>query len=255
MAILHIFSRNRRDKEPLGDTINRIKNGETTLKDTLIDDYKPFIIKVVSKTTGKYVELENSDEFSIGLMAFNEAIECYDVNKSPNFLSFAETVIKRRVVDYVRKNHKNSKVYPLTYFQSSEDDEKNTFEERYLKVDASSLFDNIEMKEELAAFTKRLGEFNIELMDLVKASPKHLDSKQLSIKIARTLAENNDLSEKLERKKTVPMVDLLKLIKVNHKTVERNRKFIIAVYLILISNLEVLQGYVKNVEGGENDNG
>lgn len=254
MAILHIFSKFRQNAEPIGDTINRIKNGETLLKNGLINDYKPFIIKVVSKTTGKYVDLENSDEFSIGLMAFDEAIECYDVSKSPNFLSFAETVIKRRVVDYNRKNYKNSKVYPLSYFESCEDEEKNYFEEKYFRVDSGSLFENIETKEEIALFTQRLSEFNIELSDLLVSAPKHMDSKRLSIKIARIVAENEELSEKLERKKNMPVVDIMKIIKVNHKTIERNRKFIIAVYLILRSNLETLQGYVKNVErGSDND--
>ena len=50
------------------------------------------------------------------------------------------------------------------------------------------------------------------------------------------------------------MLDLMKLVNVNHKTVERNRKFIISVYLILSSKLEVMQGYVEDIEkGGKSD--
>lgn len=254
MTILHIFNKSQRNSELLVDSIKKIKTGDAALRDKLINDYNPFIIKIVSKTTGMYVDLENTEEFSIGLIAFNEAIDCYDSNKNAGFLSFAQIVIKRRIIDYKRKNYNNDKVYPLSYFTNDETEKNNSFEEKYLVVDASSLFDNLETKEEIALFIKKLNAFGIELKDLVKSTPKHSDSKRLSIKIARVLVENKELSAKLEKKKTIPMLDLMKLVDVNHKTVERNRKFIISVYLILSSNLEVMQGYVENVEkGGKSD--
>ncbi len=250
MAILHLFNKSRRNSEPLADTINKIKNGDSQLRELFINEYKPFIIKSVSKTTGKYVAIENSEEFSIALIAFNEAIDYYDSDKNAGFLNFAQIVIKRRLIDYIRKNQKHNKVFPLTYFDNDENENENSFENKYFKVDSSSQFSNIETKEEIALFINKLKDFDIELQDLIKSSPKHMDSKRLSISIARVLVENKELSEKLEIKKTIPMVDLMKLIDVNHKTVERNRKFIISVYLILTSNLEVMKGYVENVEKG-----
>jgi RNA polymerase sigma factor len=254
LTILNIFNKSQRNSEPLGDTIKKIKNGDDQLREKLINDYKPYIIKVVSKTTGMYVDLENSEEFSIGLIAFNEAIDCFDANKYSGFLSFAQTVIKRRLIDYIRKNEKNRKVFPLTYFYNDENEVDSSFEDKYLIVDSSSQFSNVETKEEIALFLKKLNYFGIELNDLVKSAPKHMDSKRLSIRIARVLVENKELSEKLERKRNIPMIDLMKLVAVNHKTIERNRKFIIAVYLVLMSNLEVMQGYVENIEkGGKKD--
>jgi RNA polymerase sigma factor len=254
VAILQQINKFWQNSEPIKDIVKKIKSGDNQLKEVLINDYKPFIIKVVSKTIGKYVDLENSEEFSIGLIAFNEAIECYNEDKSPSFLSFAETVIKRRIIDYIRSNYKNSKVYPFTYFENEDNEDKKSFEENCLIVDSSSQFDNIEVKEEIILFTKKLGEYGIKLKDLVESVPKHMDSKRLSIKIARILAENKELSEKLEKKKNIPMVDLLKLVNVNHKTVERNRKFILAVYVILNSKLDVLKSYIENVEKGGSTN-
>jgi RNA polymerase sigma factor len=250
LPILHIFNKSRRSSEPLTDTIKNIKNGDAQLRENFIRDYKPFIISEVSKTTGKYVEPENSEEFSIGLIAFNEAIDCFDESKKVGFLSFAQTVIKRRLIDYIRKNHKHNVVYPFTYFDNNENNDKNTFEEKYFVIDSNIQFGNIESEEEISYFIKRLNTFGIELNDLLKTTPKHIDSKKLSISISRILAENSALSEKLERKKKIPIVDLLKFINVNHKTIHRNKNFIIAVYLILTSKLEVMQGYVENVEKG-----
>lgn len=250
LTILHIFNKSRQKPEPLGEIIKTIKNGDQELRNKFINDYNPFIIKVVSKTLGKYVDLENSEEYSVGLLAFNEAIDCFNESKNAGFLRFAETVIKRRLIDYQRKNSKYGKTFPLSYFERYDEEENVFYENKFFTVDASSQFNNIETKEELAAFTERLASFNIELKELVKLAPKHMDSKRLAIKIARILAQSRELSDKLERKKTIPMVELMKLLDVNHKTVERNRKFIISVYIILCSRLETLQGYVENVERG-----
>ncbi len=247
MTILHIFDKFQRNSEALGDTIKKIKNGENHLRETLIKDYKPYIIKTVSKTTGMYVDIENSEEFSVGLMAFNEAIDSFDADNYSGFISFAGIVIKRRVIDYIRKNEKNSNSVPLSYFSNNEDD-TDSFENKYFVVDSSSQFSNIETKEEIGVFIKRLNEFDIELSDLIKNAPKHIDSKRLAIKIARVLAENKDLSDKLERTKSMPVFGIMKLIKVSTNTLMRNKKFIIAIYLILTSNLEVMQSYIRNIE-------
>jgi len=56
---------------------------------------------------------------------------------------------------------------------------------------------------------------------------------------------------KLVEKKYIPMKEVLSRIKVNHKTIQRNRKFIIAVSLILRSNLYDLKEYVQGFEGRE----
>ncbi len=250
MTILHILNKSRRKPEYLGEIIKNIKNGDMDLREKFIKDYNPFIIKVVSKSMGNYVDLENSEEYSVGLLAFNEAIDCFDDSKSSGFLSFAEIVIKRRIIDFKRKEAKNSKVFPLSYFERQDEEENISFENKYFTVDASSQFNNIEMKEELESYIKKLSTFGINLSDLVNTAPKHLDSKRLSIRIAKILAENKELSEKLEKKKTIPMTDLMKLVDVNHKTIERNRKFIISVYIILGSKLETLKSYVENVEKG-----
>ena len=81
-----------------------IKGGDLEERNKLIEDYIPFIIKTVSKQLNRYIETENSDEFSIGLIAFNEAIEKYNSDKGI-FLKFAELVISNRIKDNLRKKH------------------------------------------------------------------------------------------------------------------------------------------------------
>lgn len=80
--------------------------GDKQEREKIIEEYIPFIMKTVSTVTNKYIESENSEEYSVGLEAFNEAINKYD-SKSGNFISFAKIVISSRTKDYLRKTKKN----------------------------------------------------------------------------------------------------------------------------------------------------
>ena len=63
--------------------------------ETLIKDHKNFILANAYKMTGHYVT-ENDDEWSVGLIAFHEAVRTFDEGKG-DFHAFAALVIKRRI--------------------------------------------------------------------------------------------------------------------------------------------------------------
>ncbi|HEY9061148.1 MAG TPA: RNA polymerase sigma-I factor [Pseudobacteroides sp.] len=247
MFNIKFFKKQKQENDPLRDIIAKIHRGDFALKEKFISDYRPFILQSVSRVTGRYIDPANSEEYSVGLMAFDEAINCYDENQSRNFLNFSDQVIRRRIIDFLRKNSKAQVEYPFTYFES---EENNNFEEKYLKVDYDTSTDNVEVEEEIIAFKRELMRFNISLSSLASCAPKHKDSKQLCIKLARLIADNQLLYDKFMRTGNIPITDLMKITKVYHGTVERNRKFIIAMVLIIKSNLNILQGYVRDVEGG-----
>lgn len=76
-----IFGNPRRPS--LLSDLRQAKRGDALLRKQLLQDYQPFILKTVSRVTGKYIETENSEEFSVGLMAFNEAIDCFGTHPTP----------------------------------------------------------------------------------------------------------------------------------------------------------------------------
>ncbi|NMB32873.1 MAG: RNA polymerase sigma-I factor [Clostridium sp.] len=228
----------------INSTILKIKDGDNELKEKFIKKYRPYILKIISSTLGRYIDPETSEEYSIGLMAFNEAIDGFDPDKSPNFASYCNMVVNHRIIDYMRKNRRNRNVMPFSYFE-----EKKDFEEKYLTSDAHYQYEKIEIKEEVLLFEKKLKEFGITLDELVKFSPKHKDSRELYINIARILAENDELYNKLIQRKRIPLSQLMQLVEVHRKTVERNRKFIIAVCLVLRSGLEEIKQFFDGVRG------
>lgn len=224
----------------------KIKDGDSALKEKFINDYKPYILKKISYLLGKYVD-ESNEEYSIGLLAFNEAIDFYDIKKNSNFFKYAEMVIKHRIIDFIRVNKKYLNDVPFSYF---EDDE--VFEERYLIYDSMIQYEKIEIKEEILLFEQQLKEFGITLEELVECSPRHKDSRNLCIHIAKIIAENEVLINKMVKKRMLPLSELMKFVNVHKRTIERNRKYIIAVTIILRSNLEEIKDFftVRDNAGG-----
>lgn len=225
--------------------MKQMKEGDQRLRDEFISQYRPFILKVTSSVQGKYIDTHNSDEYSIAMSAFNEAIDRYDLSKGYNFFLFSEQVIKRRLIDYFRRN-KDNREYPFSYF-----DENYTFNEASYISNSYIRFEDIETKEEIDDFKKKLWEFGINFVDLVLNVPKHKDSRQLCIKIARLLAEDEQLYSALIKNKSIPRNELKKKAKVHGRTIGNNRKYIIALCLILKSNLNLSKRYLEyTMEGG-----
>lgn len=227
-------------------TIKKIKAGDNLLRNDFIDKYKPFILKTISSVTGNYIDTENSDEYSIGLSAFNEAIDCFDESKGVMFFKFCSLVIKRRVSDYIRHNKKHNKVLPFTYFEDGDD---NSFEQTHLSATNDDL-STFEFSDEAKSFEKKLNELGIKLEDLVRSAPKHKDSKALCLKIAKAIADNKECFSKLEKTGIIQKSELIKTLKINKKTIERNRIFIIAAALIIGNGFYLLRDFLDIPEVG-----
>jgi len=234
-------------KKSLVETIVEIKNGNSELREVFIDDYRPFVLKCVSKTTKKYIDTKNSEEFSIGLIAFNEAIESFKPDMNTNFLTFSEMVIDRRVKNFLKSESKHKNVISLTSFLSNEDERMNIVENDSMIIH----FDQIETRSEIEQFKKELAQFDIKLEDLIKNSPKHRDARVSCVKIARFINSDRSMIARLTEKKNLPVKEIRKNIEVSERTLERNRKYIIAACLVLNSDLDIVKGFLLNLEGGE----
>lgn len=225
-------------------TLQNIKGGNKVLRNEFISNYIPFILKVTSKTLGKFIDVQNSDEYSVAMSAFNEAIDSYDFSKNYNFFLFSEQVIKRRLIDFSRKNSR-LREYPFSYFEDNYDFN----EEPYLNSSYFSMED-IESREAIEDFINKLKEFDITMMDLTQNIPKHRDSRKLCIRIAKALAEDDRLFQKLKKNKSIPRNELKSQIGVHNKTIGNNRKYIIALCLIMRGDLQISQKYLQYTDEG-----
>ncbi|WP_282939581.1 RNA polymerase sigma factor SigI [Paenibacillus sp. RC67] len=244
------------DSQTPEQVVVRIQEGDLRLRNQFITDYQPYVAKVTSRFCKRYVDPARDDEFSIALGAFNEAVNQFSPQAGRSFLGFAEQVIRRRLIDYVRKEQRFTQQIPYSMFEV-EDEEDNVVNpveihqaiEQYEKQKGME-----ERRSEILDLNRCLTDFGIQFSDLVDASPKHDDSRQALFAIGRQLSGDSELMRTMLSKRMLPIKELLDMVKVSRKTLERNRKFIIAVALIYNGPYPYLRDYlhIKEdvIEGG-----
>ncbi|WP_082651820.1 RNA polymerase sigma-I factor [Gorillibacterium timonense] len=212
-----------------------IQDGNQELRNPFITDYQPFVAKITSQICKRYIDPSRDDEFNIALAAFNEAIDGYSRDSGRSFLGFAETVVRRRLIDYFRKEERHAVNIPFSSFESEGDEETAGLHPLEIKqaVEAHETMQKAEERQsEILDFSRVLLEFEIRFADLVQASPKHADSRLMLMNVGRLLAGDADLMRYLISRKLLPVAELTSRAKLSRKTIERNRKYIIAVALI-----------------------
>lgn len=230
----------------LEDLIMVVQKGNRQLQNDLLTSYQPFIAKAVSEVCKRYIEPKKDDEFSIGMIAFNEAIFKYVPDRGSSFLSFANLVVKRKVIDYIRQIKKTPDTMsfnePFGEEQMENPLEVAAVREQWRKDKNVSL-----LREELNDYNVKLNSFKITISDLIQAAPKHRDARESAVQNARILYEDPVLHAYVCKKKRLPIQALSKKVAVSKKTLERNRKFILAVFIVLNENYLYLQEYLKGV--------
>jgi len=213
------------------ETLISAKNGDPLVREELIRSHKAFIARVSSKICSRYLTWDNDDELSIALLAFNEAIDSFDPHGGASFHSFVQMVIRRRLVDYFRKEgkHQHLSLSPMNL----EDEELSRYD-----LDASQeQYQEIEKQDALAEvienYVRVLCYYKVTLDDLLKVSPKQKDSKQTLLKAALALSNNPGLMAYLKTHRLLPIKELEVLTGVKRKALEKGRKYLIALALIL----------------------
>lgn len=218
------------------DTIIKIQTGNSEARENFIREYKPFIAKTSMDICKRLLTWGESDELSLGMIAFNTALDTYDPNKRVPFLPYARVVIQNKLKDFFRKESRlqkecsfNSEPDGKTLSPAEIQSAWKDFQDRTIEE---------ERRDELLAYEKLLGRFGIDFMALVDVSPKHKDSRQNLFEVAAFIAGNSEMMKQLQQKKQLQISDLVTKTNVNRKTLERGRKFIIATALVLHYRME-----------------
>jgi len=226
----------------LNERVEQIKCSENDINQ-LVNEYKPFIASCVQKSTGHFVNYGEDDELSIALIAFVEAIKSYDKAKG-NFLSFSQNVIKRRLIDYYRKEKKHSNVISITSYTNENDDPEYDFtaNESMEKYSLQKISDY--RKLELQDLKKELSDWDISFFDLVNISPKHEKTRRMYSDIIKFLVSCPELITQIKQKKLLPIAEIEKNLDIPRKTIERARKYILAVIIILTGDYQYVSEYI-----------
>jgi len=219
-------------RQSLEDRVIKAKKDSGEIN-KLISEFKPFIASVAQKKVGRYLEYGVDDELSVGLIAFKEAMDSYDKNKG-KFLSFAKLVISMRLIDYYRKQKRETTL--------SLDDEQSTTDAIDVKSMDSYRIDEENEKRvlEIIEYRAELEKWGISLEDLAKVSPRKESLRKHYKKVARVIVKNSDILNILLQTKRLPIKEIEEIIPIHRKKLERGRIYIIAVVLALVSNFSYL---------------
>lgn len=227
------------------ELVARIQGGDEALRNELIVRYHPYIMKITSRFYRRYIDPQRDDAFSIALSAFDEAITRFDSRNGRFFLGFAETVIRRRLIDYSRQESRHNGVLPYSAFEGEAGE---TPAERIEVSEAMEAYERTrtadERKLEIEALTEELSAYGITFADLVRLSPSHQDSREALLGLGAALSQDEKLVRFLKEKRQLPIKELCLAEAVSRKTLERHRKYVIAVSLIAIGSYPYLQHYI-----------
>lgn len=216
--------------------------------DDLIRDYIPFIRSEASKCISRFCT-EQDDEFSIAMIAFHEAILGYERTRGA-FLSYAAMLIRSRIIDYQRKETRHQGT--ISIYTETGDDDRTIMDEMADQRDHFEESANLEAtKQEIEELSAVMAQFGICFSDVADNGPKQERTQEACASAIRHAAENKYLLDELLKTKKLPMAQLVLGSGVERKTLERHRKYILAMLLIQTNGYEIIRGHLRHALKGK----
>ena len=218
------------------------------LADELIRDYLPFIHSECAKFAGKSLSLGKDDELSVGMLAFHEAIRSYSRLKGA-FLKYCSLLIKNRLIDFARheKRHQghlsldapiDEDGHVLADVIADKDDKQKAMIEHEATIDEIEELKNV------------MHQYGISLKDISENCPVHEKTKEKCLKAIAIAKDHHEVLAELESTKRLPLNSLTALSGVNRKTLERHRRYLLALLLIYTNGFEIIRGHLWKMTRG-----
>lgn len=226
--------------EELNEKIKQAKTDRETLE-KLVQEYLPFI-KKQAMAAGD-LGLEYDDRISISMLAFITGVQQYREDKG-GFLSYCAKIIKSRLIDEYRKNRKqNGKIFYVGEdVEIFPEQEENALKAYYKEEERKIL------AEEIKEFSQKLSTYGISFADLPKASPKQDRSKRQCRLLASGVASDKKLKQEFLNTGRLPQKELADRYSVSVKTVEKHRKYIVTLIVLLLGNFPAIKSFLPRTE-------
>ncbi len=212
--------------------------------DALIRDFLPFIRAEASKTMSRSCT-DQDDEYSIAMIAFHEAVLGFERRRG-SFIGYAATCIRSRIIDFQRREARHRG--HLSIHETYGEDDHELLEEL---ADERDHYDEVATREatrqEIAELTVTLSSFGVSFADVSDNCPRQERTLHACAAAIRCGVQNPKILEDLLRTKKLPMGALVRLSGADRKTLERHRKYILAMLLIQTNGYEIIRGHLRHV--------
>ena len=224
--------------------------GDSLAADELVRRFLPFIRSEAAKAVRRGVS-ESDDELSIAMMAFHEAVLAYERLRGA-FLPFAAKAIRSRIIDFHRREQRHRG--HLSLHEKNEEDDRELAETLDAGTDPiSSLTDRTAARQEIAHFALGLSEFGLSLTDIADNCPKQTRTLAACHRALEFAKGDPELLEQTVRSGKLPITALAAGAGVERKTLERHRKYMMALILAYTNGFEIIRGHLGQmalVKGG-----
>lgn len=221
----------------LESELQRIQSGNERMREQLIESGMPFIRRVVRQVVHAW-PVDQLDEFSIALEAFNHAISHYRIGDDVPFEPYARLLIRNRLFDWMRCQKRARQELTMT---DCETEDGSSPVEQLADPVAECVQQDLEFADAMVLLEARLAHFGLSFPVLAAGFPRHQDSRLTCIRIARELAGDQALMRQLQVKRQIPGAELSRRCQVPIKTIEKNRSSIILLTLLMQSDLDQIK--------------
>jgi len=216
--------------------------------DELIRTYLPFIRSETAKFLQRPPIDELDDELSIAMIAFHEAIRSYSHLRG-SFFRYAALLIRSRLIDYQRRELRHTGHISLDAPQ--EENGPSLSEKLPDTVNhTEDLIIRNATHEEISELASQMQQFGISLTDIAENCPRQQRTLEACRKALRYAIDNPDILKELLHTKRLPIAKLCLGSDVPRKTLEKYRKYMIALLLIQTNGYEIIRGHLAQVLKG-----
>lgn len=210
--------------------------------DRLIGTYLPFIKAETAKFLKRPSMEGYDDELSIAMLAFHEAIGGYSRARGA-FLKYAAMLIRSRLIDYSRREQRHRGHLSLDAPTNEDEetlahtlaDESNPHEEAT---------DREATRAEIEELTRQMEAFGVSLNDVAGNCPKQQRTLEACRKALEYAKANPKLLDDFLASKKLPLAELASGSGIERKTLERHRKYMVALLLIYTNGYEIIRGHL-----------
>lgn len=211
--------------------------------DDLIRSYIPFIQSEASRFLSRPCT-QSDDAYSIAMIAFHEAIVGYERSRG-SFLKYAALLIRSRLVDYFRKEQRHQGHLSLHDPAGEDRTIQDTLAEETDHYELSATREAT--RQEIEELSVVLAQFGVTFAHVAQDCPQQERTLLACAKAIRYAGENRELLDTLLRTKKLPLLALAAGSGVERKTLERHRKYILAMLLIQTNGYEIIRGHLRHI--------
>ena len=221
--------------------------------DGLIRQYMPYVKSETAKFLKRIPREGHDDELNIAMFAFYQAMLSYQRIKGP-FLAYAARIIRHRLIDEYRKQQRHSGVISLYQPQSQEEEVPLLEQIPDHGADMASHQQRMASQEEIAEFSAQLETFGITFSQVADNCPKQERTLQACRQVLAYARTAPQLLDQMVATKRLPLAELSQGAKVERKTLERHRKYLVAILLAFTNGYEIIRGHLCHIhteKGGD----